>query len=107
MKEKVITLAIVPVVALTGCDDDPDRHRTKINSPERVYIQNNQPAHTQRIGGAYYKCPNGKVVAEGQSCAVRGSTSGGGSGSYGGGSQDGKSSVKRGGFGSGSGKSGG
>lgn len=106
MKEKVITLAVVPTFALVGCDDDPDRHRTRINTPERVYVQNNQSVYVQKSNTAYYKCPNGKVVAEGQSCAVRSTTSTSTGGSSSGGSQK-ENSVKRGGFGSGSGKTGG
>lgn len=103
MKDKVITLAIVPVV-LAGCEDNPDRHRTRINEPQRVYVQNNQAIYTQNNRGVYYRCPNGRVVAEGQSCA-KSSSSGTGGGGTSRSSDD--ADVKRGGFGSKSGKAGG
>lgn len=106
MKYKVITLTILPVTALTACDDDPDRHRTKANPPQRTYIQQagtaNQVIYTQKADGTYYKCTNGKVVSEGQSCG----TSGGGGSSFGG-SRDDTNKTIRNGFGSSGTKTGG
>lgn len=108
MKKKVITLAIVPTFAMTGCGDTPDEQRTKVNPPQRTYIQQtdaaNQTVYTQKADGTYYRCANGKVVIEGQSC------NGGGSSTFIGTSRSAdkdEQTTKRGGFGSKPSKSGG
>lgn len=56
MKAKIITLTLVPTVALTGCDDDPDRHKSKVATP--------QPAYVQKADGVYKRCPNGAEVPQ-------------------------------------------
>lgn len=103
MKNKVIGLAIVPTFALVGCDDGSSQ-RTKVNPPQRTYVQQSattKVVYHQKPDGSYYKCANGAVVSEHQSCSSGAAAS---SGRH---QEADNDTVKRGGFGSRSAKSGG
>lgn len=102
MNSKMISLVIVPTFALGGCSDSPPQ-RTKVNPPQRTYVQQSETTkvvYAQKADGSYYKCANGAVVAEHQSCTGSAVSSG----RY---QEADKDGVKRGGFGTRSARSGG
>lgn len=60
MNTKIITLTLVPAVALMGCDDTPDRPKTKVATPKPTYVQ--------KSDGVYKICPNGAQVPQHYVC---------------------------------------